>query len=363
MQTFDLKNTTKKVVLALGPESSGNFAILANNQLYFSKDFGDLLNENNFKRYKDNLTIFLKKNKLKPNIVLTDLHPLYKTSILGEIFAKKYKAKNIKIQHHLAHIFSAVGEKIIGNKNLRLPSAFLGIACDGTGMGLDENIWGGEIFRISLKPLKIRRIGHLENQTLLGGDLAIQEPARMLMGILFKFLSKEKLFLLIKKYYSKNEFEVLYNQLNQNFNCPQTSSTGRILDATSLLLGFCENERNYKHAPIFLLEKNSSTSYPLKPIVKNNILLTTPLFQYLLKNIHKDKKRLAATAQKYIAEGLNKIVGKNTQTFFAGGIANNKIISDYFESRGVITNKKIPRGDAGISFGQIFFYLSTNPRD
>jgi len=363
MQTFELKKASQKTILALGPESSGNFSMLIKNRLFFSEDFGDLLDENNFKKYKSKLTALLNRSEIKPTIILTDLHPQYKTTLLGEILKKKYKARHIKIQHHLAHSFSALGENYLENPDSKLPAKFFGIACDGTGLGLDENIWGGEIFKFSFRTKKFNRVGHLENQTMLGGDLAIKEPARMLIGILSKFTNKERIYPLIKKYYSKNDFEVLYSQLNQNFNCQQTSSTGRVLDAVSILLGFCKNERIYKHEPTDLLEKNSSIPYSLKPIIKNNILLTTPLFQYLIKNINKDKKRLAATAQKYIAEGLSKIVDKKHPTFFTGGIAKNKIISDILTSNGFTTTKKIPCGDAGISFGQIFFYLLTDPRD
>lgn len=184
---------------------------------------------------------------------------------------------------------------------------------------------------------------------------------------------KKNIYNFVKTYYSRNQFELLYNQLQQNFNCQETSSTARILDAVSALLGFCQNKRNYKHEPVDLLEKNSTVPYKITPKIfynkneKKYILLTLPLFEYLIKNLHRDKKRLAATAQFYIAEGLYKIIKKlqtknrQPQTiFFAGGIANNKIISNYLEAKGAYINKKIPRGDAGISFGQIIHYLLKN---
>ena len=421
-----------KIILALGAESAGNFSVFPAPPLlkgvggiYFSEDFGDLLDDKNYKKFQKAVLDFLKKNKLKPNIILTDLHPEYKTTLWGKELSKKFKAKHIQVQHHIAHIFSAVGEKgtefPIGNS---VP--FTGIALDGTGYGLDGNIWGGEIFYIS--PLikgvgGIKRIGHLENQTMIGGDLAIKEPARMLISILDKFsisnfqfsnnfqfnnfqTKKNFIYNFVKKYYTKNQFELLYNQLQNNFNCAETSSTGRVLDAVSVLLGFSKNERNYKHEPIDLLEKNSTkpygdlhpklqiTNYKLQINSKSQIanpkfiLNTTYLFEYLIKNIHRDKRRLAATAQLYIAEGLYKIIS-NTQKelsseasklsscappkspiYLAGGISNNKIISSYLESKGFITNKKIhpvkssrsefngvPRGDAGLSIGQIFYYL------
>jgi hydrogenase maturation protein HypF len=249
---------------------------------------------------------------------------------------------------------------------------------------------------------------------MIGGDLAVKEPARMLISILSKFLPKEKIYTLIqdvssshgrrnrthsKKIYTRNQFELLYNQLQSGFNCQETSSTGRVLDTVSILLGFCQNERNFKHEPTILLEQNSTIPYEnLKPKIKKSASLplwkrglggfsakggsacggentyeldTTYLFKYLFKYLHRDKKRLAATAQLYIAEGLYKIILKSEirnpkqiqnsnskiqKIFLSGGISNNKIIS-----KGAIANNVIPRGDAGISFGQIIYHL-TNSR-
>ncbi len=76
--------------------------------------------------------------------------------------------------------------------------------------------------------------------------------------------------------------------------------------------------------------------------------------------------RLAATAQEYIARGFYEMAKKentlNTKyymlnTYFAGGMANNKIMSAYLEKRGVYTSQKIPRGDEGLAFGQIVHFI------
>jgi hydrogenase maturation protein HypF len=380
MREFIFPFKIQKNILALGGESAGNFSLFSKNKIYFSEDFGDLLEEKNFQKFQKSLLSFLKKKKIKPEIVITDLHPLYKTTILGEKLSKKYKAKLIKVQHHLAHIFSAFGEKIFEDWKLKIED-FFGIASDGTGYGLDGKIWGGEIFKLKIKNEKLKiieRIGHLENQVIIGGDLAIREPARMLISILNKVREeramnneqkKNFIYKFLKKFYNKNQFTLLYNQFRQNFNCQETSSTGRVLDAVSLFLGFAKNQRDYKHQPIDLLEKNSTTPYQITPKIiyekkeKKYLLLTTPLFEYLIKNLNKDKKRLAATAQLYLAKGFyevvqkQKIKSKKQNIYFAGGIANNKIISSYLESKGVYINKKFPRGDGGLSFGQLIYCL------
>lgn len=410
---FPIKKNT--VILALGAESAGNFSVYFKNKIFLSEDFGDLLEEKNWEKYRSSVLKYLCKYKIKPKIILTDLHPLYKNTSWGEKLAKKFDAKFIQVQHHHAHIFSAIGDKILHTTSYLLPSTFYGIAMDGTGFGTDGEIWGGEIFKIKIqktrnKEQEISRIGHLENQGMIGGDAAIREPARMLIGILYnltyhpEFVSgskykvetlkqvqhdKEKKYFIysfVKKYYTKNEFGLLYSQLQQNFNCQKTSSTGRILDAVSILLGFCGNERNYKHEPIDLLEENSTKPYAdLKPKITKNksgeyILETTPLFEYLLSYLRpylraekislEKRKRLAATTQLYIAQGLYGIINKGQGTmnkeqniFLAGGMSNNKIISEHLTSKGAYTSKKVPRGDAGLSFGQIVCYFLTNSRD
>ncbi len=396
--TINLPTNRRTTILALGAESAGVFAVYHNGSIFMSENFGDLLDEGNFLKYKKAILDYFppkadhpragKKKKTKPDVILTDLHPLYKTTILGEELAGKYRTPYIKVQHHIAHIFSSIGDFLsLQPTTYNLQPDFIGIAADGTGYGLDGNIWGGEVFKIQ-KPksknqnyklklrtrlkqnLTIERIGSLEEQLMIGGDLAVREPARMVIGILSKFLSKDKVYSHIKKYYSKNELETLYNQMEQNFNCQKTTSTGRILDAVSVLLGFAGNERKYKHEATKLLESNSTTPYNdydlrFKIYDLRIILDTTHLFKYLIKNYDRDKGRLAATAQQYIARGFCEIIKKIPDTryqipdtiFAAGGMANNKIISSYLESRGVYVSKKIPRGDEGVSMGQIVHYL------
>lgn len=413
MPIYPFFSKNKKIFLALGAESEGNFCFFAQGKIHFSQKFGDLLEETNWQKYQQAVLDFLKKNKFKPDVILTDLHPLFRTTLWGEELAKKYRAKHIRVQHHHAHIFSAIGDRVVCDTSYVVPDTFYAVVMDGTGFGTDEKIWGGEVFKVKSKKLKvnsIERIGHLENQTLIGGDLAIREPARMLIGILNKIFchperssysdevegstlkyrkqchlaassvtllcaqngngAKNKIYHFIKNYYSKNEFELIHNQLQQNFNCLETSSTGRTLDAVSLLLGFCKNIRKYKHEPIDLLEKNSTKPYAdIKPKITlsqgEQVLSTTFLFEYLIKNLHKDEARLAATAQLYIAKGLYEIIEKNIptigcqapNTFITGGITNNKIISAYLISKGAYASNSIPRGDAGLSFGQVVYYL------
>jgi len=358
-------------LLAMGAESAGGCAFFDGKKIIFLKNFGDLLVLKNYERFKKEILKILRSKK--PKTILGDLHPFYKPTLLGKEIANKLKIDFFPIQHHLAHIFASLGEDIIKKRKI-LKKNFIGVACDGTGYGLDGKIWGGEVFKFEyikscFKPI---RIGHLENQILIGGDAAVKEPARVAISILSKFLKKKLIYKFVKKFYTPNQFELIWNQLNQNFNCQETSSTGRVLDAVSVILGFCKNKREFKHQPTLLLEKHSlSGFYKISPSVvfdkkeKNYILLTTSLFKYLISNLHKQKReKLATISQCYIAEGFRKIAfkfKKEAKNFYlSGGLSYNKIISSYLSQKGFFLTNTISRGDEGISIGQIFYFLLTN---
>jgi hydrogenase maturation protein HypF len=364
MKVFNTQFKNIKTILALGAESAGNFSFYDKGKISFSEDSGDLMIEKNFQKFQKAVLDFIAKSG-KPDVIISDMHPLFHTTKWGKELANNFDAEFVQVQHHLAHIYSTIGEFMVNRHDL--PKEFIGIACDGTGYGFDEKVWGGEIFYFSNG--KERRIGHLENQILIGGELAIKEPARILISILGKFMGKSEVYEFVKDFYNNNEYELLYNQWKEGFNCIETSSAGRVLDAASVLLGFSGNERDYKHAPIDLLEKNSSKSYEIEPEIREIdgvfILQTTSLFEYLVHNIDKDKKRLAATAQMYLGKGLWDICRRHhpeqsnkLKILFVGGVANNKIISKYLVEKEIIVSNEIPRGDAGISFGQITYYLA-----
>jgi len=349
-------------MLAAGAEMMNTFCIYKNGFAIPSGYIGDTKNYEIYEYFKENLDKFLNFTSLRPDILICDLHPSYNTSKYAEELSKNLNLKLIKVQHHLAHVYSVAGEN--GLKN------FVGIACDGTGYGSDGKIWGGEIFDCGEKD---KRIGSLEEQIMPGGDSAAIYPQKMLFGLLCKFLSEREINDVLKKFYSTTEIDLLYKQYTNKFNCMETTSCGRILDAASALLGFC-NKRTYDGEPAMKLEANSGNEgYGLKPKIEYHladalskeqryILKTTPIFEFLLENIDKDKGKLAYTVQEYIAEGLFEIANKfktdKKEIVFSGGCAYNRIMTSFLTKNGVLVNQKVPAGDGGISFGQIYYILN-----
>jgi len=225
---------------------------------------------------------------------------------------------------------------------------------DGLGYGDDGRIWGGEVFDVK-NGNEFRRIGHLEEQPQLGGDSATLYPKKMLFGILSKLLDENELIKL--GLFDEKESRLYLKVLENNFNVPITTSAGRILDATAALLDICD-KRTYDGRPAMVLESIATKPYDFGPVISNKngkkILLTAHLFEFLLNNIDKDKGRLAATAQMYLAKGLFKIAKKDKPIVLSGGVAYNRMISELMIKNDVLVNKDIPCGDGSICYGQAY---------
>ncbi|MFW6383282.1 MAG: carbamoyltransferase HypF [Nanoarchaeota archaeon] len=330
--------------VSLGAETNNTVCIGKGNKAFLSQHIGNCSKVKTYSFLKETVEKLIKLTNTKPKIITCDLHPGYQTTKYAQELAKKYNAKVIKVQHHKAHLAHTAAEHNLNE--------FAGVACDGLGFGEDDNLWGGEIFNVEKGNYK--RIGHIEKNYMIGGDSATKNPKKMLFGILYKIISEEEL--VNFGLFEKKEANVLLKQLKENFNVFETTSTGRVLDAVSALLGFCE-KNTYEGRPAMLLESNSTTPYDIEPVIEEKygkkIVKTLPLIEYIVDNASKDKKRLAATAHVYIAKGLLKIAKETGKpVVFSGGVTYNRLITGYFLENGAYIPSKAPPGDGGISVGQ-----------
>ncbi|MBN1157112.1 carbamoyltransferase HypF, partial [Candidatus Woesearchaeota archaeon] len=335
--------TCFRETIALGAELNNAICGAKKNRCFLSQYIGNTAKFETSNFLKESAERMIKLTRLKPEIVVCDLHPEYNSTLFARELAEKYNARLVQLQHHKAHVASVAAEHGLRD--------YVGIAMDGLGYGEDGNIWGGEVFDIC-NGNKFERLGHLEEQPQLGGDSATFYPKKMLFGILSGFMDEKEL--LRMEIFDEKQTNLHLNQLKQNFNIPVTTSAGRILDAVSALLGFCDY-RSYDGRPAMVLEGRATLPYDFEPLIKNNVLMTTPLIEFILSNIDKDKGRLAATAQQYLAEGLFNIAKtRNKAIVLSGGVAYNRMISGFMLEREVLVNKYIPSGDGGICLGQAY---------
>jgi hydrogenase maturation protein HypF len=209
-----------------------------------------------------------------------------------------------------------------------------------------------------------------------GGDLATRFPARMVAGILSRKYSTDELKDILTNHVAdgfknKKEIEIVLQQIQKRFNAPETTSTGRVLDAISALLGVSV-ERTYEGEPAIKLESfasggRDSLDFPveIKKIDDRYVLDTTRILDtvLILKEEHAPND-VAASAQRALSDGFAEIASKVAKSKkidtigISGGVAYNEAIvrnlREKLQEKGfdLLTHLKVPPGDGGVSLGQ-----------
>ena len=166
---------------------------------------------------------------------------------------------------------------------------------------------------------------------------------------------------------------VLSQQTAKKFNCPATTSTGRVLDAAAALLGICR-ERTYDGEPSMMLEAYAArgTAENIRPnIVRGDdgadVLATSDILREGRAMIKRgcSIKDTAASIQTALAHGIAEMAVRSSErtgvplAALSGGVAINRSIRETVLS--VLSdaeipcriNSRYPFGDGCISCGQV----------
>ncbi len=361
---LDLKLKSPKKILALGGMLKATFTLLKKDKAILSQYFGDLEEYDNLNFYMDTLNHFKKLFNFEPELITCDMHPDYPTTSIAEKMSKRSNCPVLKVQHHIAHILSVLGE------HNSFDQPIVGFAFDGTGYGLDGKIWGGEIFWGDPKELK--RIGHIDYFCLPTGEKAIKEPWRSAFSFLF-FLFNDKAF---DKKWCKTREKLLklkdFKNILTSLKHPMTSSVGRLLDAISSILDIRDKITYEAQAAIELeaLADKGEKGFYKSPIKENSYnldpysLIEAVVFESE-RGVSKEviSARVHNTLVEWIVKSAEKIrdqTGINLVTL-SGGVFQNRFILTksvkMFKKKKfkVLFNQQIPINDSGISFGQAVF--------
>lgn len=362
-------------ILALGPELDNTISISKGGRIFPSQYIGDVENVETLNFLKTTSQKFLDLFGIdEPDIIVSDLHPNFSTTELASDMAKEAGLEPKQIQHHKAHVYSLMAEHDL--------EELVCITADGAGYGEDGTVWGGEVIMVS--PEGSERYGGLKKYPLPGGDLATKFPARALAGILWEENEAERIEHILKTYCKnwlrEGESEVIIRQLQKNLNTPMASSTGRVLDSVSCVLGIC-GERTYEGEPAMKLESAAKSGRPEKADITveimeeegRKVLDAGRLLSDVIDELENGTKRahIAAAAQRGLAEGLTKIaadkahkdgiknVGVSGGVFYNDSITrdSHKIVDS--EKLRHFQHEKVPPGDGGISLGQAYWAMKT----
>ncbi|TFH25095.1 carbamoyltransferase HypF, partial [Candidatus Bathyarchaeota archaeon] len=277
-----LKQKSKRCVIGLGGELNNTSCVLLEDKAFISQHIGDVENIETRNFLQEATSHLQRLTNCYAETVAYDLHPKFNTTLIAEEMAQADELGLLQVQHHHAHAAALMAEH-------GLDEAVV-VVCDGYGYGSDGGAWGGEILHCSLESAEFTRLGHLEPQPLLGGDLASRYILRLAAGILQKAgVNVEDWLLQNSKHlpHGENEAKLILKQLKVGKGIVETTSCGRVLDAVAALLGVCF-ERSYEGEPAMKLESIALVGkdvLQIQPQVKGDVLDTTCLMRAVFDSL------------------------------------------------------------------------------
>ena len=235
-------------ILAVGPEQKNTFTLLDGHDAFVSQHIGDLESTEALESFEETEALYEHLFRTKPQVIAHDLHPEYLSTKWADLLANKEDLRLIGVQHHHAHIVSAMAEHAYTDP-------VIGFALDGTGYGEDGTIWGGEV--LVADRTQYQRYAALRPFPLPGGAAAVKRPARTAVGLLFEL---EQLghpsTRFLRQRLAEDEEQTIISMIGHGLNTPRTSSMGRLFDAVAAIIGVADDAL-YEGSAAVLLESIS----------------------------------------------------------------------------------------------------------
>jgi hydrogenase maturation protein HypF len=346
-------------MLAVGAHLKNVVAVASRSDVFLSQHVGDLETSQAFDAFRRVGDDLVRLYDLKPQAVVCDAHPDY----LSARHAAGTGLPLVRVQHHYAHVLSCMAENAID-------APVLGVSWDGTGYGLDHTVWGGEFLRITESGF--RRVAHLRTFRLPGGELAIKEPRRTAIGVLYDLLGDEfaeRDDLAPVRAFSRRDRMLLRTALRNGINAPITSSAGRLFDAVAALLGLRLIARFEGQAAMELEWATHAVaadeSYPFHLASKDGSMVVDwePMIRSLVGD-HAAGTALGIVATRFhntLADMIVAVAERVGEPMIAlsGGCFQNRHLTERtvrrLTERGFSPHwhQRVPPNDGGIALGQI----------
>jgi hydrogenase maturation protein HypF len=167
-----LRRPVRRPVLACGAHLKNTFCLAAGDEAWLGPHIGDLDNLEATRAFEEQVERLQRFLGIRPEVVAHDLHPDYASTRYA---LARPEAVKVAVQHHHAHVASALGEH-------GLTGPVLGLAWDGTGYGTDRTAWGGELLLV--RDGSFERLATLRPVRLAGSDEAIRQVWRIALAAL-----------------------------------------------------------------------------------------------------------------------------------------------------------------------------------
>ena len=351
-------------LVALGGELKNTVSLYKNGYVVTSQFLGDLDDYRNFGYFEETLAHLLRLFDARPEAVVTDLHPDFRTTR----YAEKMGLPHYRVQHHFAHVLAPLLEH--GHPPGR---RVLGVALDGYGYGEDGTAWGGEFLLAGYDGYE--RFARFKPVPLPGGDLAAREPWRMALAYLDEAFGAAPPDLAVIRRVGRRRADAVMKMVRGGVRSPLASSCGRLFDAASFLAGTAPERVEFEAEAAMRFEAAADKAfhgvYPV-PISSPGPgrpmdISFGPLIRTLVRDIEKGTPVSAVSARFHdslarlvlrVAERARHAHGTDTVSL-AGGVFLNRRLLEPTEKRLAAKGFRVFRpvayspNDESLSLGQI----------
>ena len=361
-RAIEAKTEFAEPLLGCGAHLKNTFCIGFRESAFLGPHIGDLDTVDTVRDYDRAIAQMKKFVGAEPRILAHDLHPDY--------FSTRYArsqdcARAIPVQHHHAHIASAMAEH-------GLDETVIGVAYDGTGLGTDGTSWGGEILIASYEGFT--RFATFRAMPLAGGDQAIRQPWRLALALLDDAFDENPPLAAIPLFRSIDSTTIaaVRRAIATGLNAPAARGAGRYFDAFGALvlgsresryegdvafqwnLAADENERG--RYPILIHEASSPWEIDFRPTLRAAVvdLLAGRAPATISARFH----NTIAAATVDVVRAAARMLGEMPVVLSGGCFQNARLSASISEplraTTDVFMNRDVPPGDGGIALGQVF---------
>ena len=361
----------KSGILAVGGHLKNTIALSSGGNIFLSQHIGDLENMESIEAFHRVIADFRRLYPIDLTHVVADAHPDYfSTRAAGD-----FGAPVVQVQHHHAHVAACMAENEING-------TALGVAWDGTGYGSDGAIWGGEF--LLADGTEFHRAATLRKFRLPGGAIAIKEPRRTALGILYEIFGNDCCSaddLPPVRAFTLRERGTLYRILEKEINSPRTTSAGRLFDAVASISGLRQRISFEGQAATELefaamradTRKTYSFDIASVPVAGTDNEIAVVDWEPLIRTVMQDVRTAASPAEiarkfhNTLAEiilAVVRLMGE-TRVVLTGGCFQNRVLLEETVKRlrnagfRPFWHQRIPPGDGGIALGQVIASDST----
>ncbi len=343
-------------VLACGAEQKASFCLSRDNEVFPSQHIGDLKNLETLDNYTGQIRHFERLFDIVPQALVCDLHPDYLSSEYARERADRERLPLLRVQHHHAHMAACMADNGVDEK-------VIGLVWDGTGLGTDGTVWGGECLVGDCAGFE--RFGSIRPIPLIGGDRVTEETNRVAFALLHE-AGLDTGSLPNASFYGQ--------MLRTGLNCPLSSGMGRLFDGVAAVLGI-KTLCSYEGQGAVLLEAAVTQDDAFYPVPLDGAPLRFD-WREMIRAIVSDRDagletgRIAARFHNTLIEmavrqclAARRESGLGTVALSGGSFQNMRLMARLpgrLEAEGfrVLRHRRVSPNDEGLSLGQLMIAVS-----